>query len=59
MNKISTLITGTAGTAAVEIVNNTALPDIATIQNGSSLIIQIIIAIATLWKMFKKPKAVV
>lgn len=56
MSRINTLLTGTVGAAGVEITNSIPLPEIYPQHGTVSLIIQIVIAVATLFKMFKKPK---
>lgn len=58
MSRIGTFLTGTVGATGVELANNVQLPDIEPQHGTVSLIIQIVIAIATLFKMFKKPKGV-
>lgn len=56
MNKLDTLVTGTVGGAAIEAVNYIPVPEIDPTQNTASLIIQIVLALATLFKMFRKSK---
>lgn len=58
MSNITTLTTGSVGVAAVEAANYIPIPEIDPSHNTVSLIVQVIIAIATLFKMFKKPKGV-
>lgn len=58
MNNLSTITTGSVGVAAVEAANYIQIPEIDPTHNTVSLVVQIIIAIATLFKMFKKPKGV-
>lgn len=56
MSKLNTFLTGTVGTALVELPNQIDMPEIDHTNGKVSLIIQIVIAIATLFKMFKKEK---
>ena len=58
MSNLSTITTGGVSVAAVEAANYIQIPEIDPTHNTASLIIQIVIAIATLFKMFKKPKGV-
>lgn len=58
MNNLSTITTGSVGVVAVEAANHIQIPEIDPTHNTVSLVVQIIIAIATLFKMFKKPKGV-
>ena len=48
------LLTGAIGTGAVEIANNINLDDLT---EGTSILIQVIIGIVTLIKLFKKQKS--
>jgi hypothetical protein len=59
MSKLNTFLTGSVGTAAIEGVNHIPLPEIDPSHNTASLIIQIVLALATLFKMFKKDKKTV
>jgi hypothetical protein len=58
MENIKTLAVGTLGTGAIEVANHVQIPEIDPSGSSVSLILQIIVAIATLFKMFKKPKGV-
>jgi hypothetical protein len=58
MENIKTLAVGTVGAGAVEIGNYVQIPEIDPSGSSISVIIQIIIGIATLFKMFKKSKGV-
>lgn len=56
MNKITHFLTGTVGVTAIEAANQIDVSNIEQIQHGTSLLMQIIIGIATLWQMFRKKK---
>ena len=56
-NNLNTLLTGTIGTAAVQIADQVSMPAPEDIQSVGQLLIQVIIGIITIWKMVKKPKA--
>lgn len=58
MDTIKTLTVGTVGVTGVEVANHVDLTALAPPENSISLIIQIIIAVTTLFRMFKKPKGV-
>jgi len=58
MENIKTLAVGSVGAGAVELGNYVQIPEIDPSGSSVSLIIQIVIAVATLFKMFKKPKGV-
>lgn len=58
MNKISHFLTGTVGVTGIEIANNVDLSTISQTKEATSLILQLVIGIVTLWKMLKKPKTV-
>jgi hypothetical protein len=58
MDTIKNLTVGGVGMAGVEIANYLPPPEVDLQQSSVSLIIQIVIAVATLFKMFKKPKGV-
>lgn len=59
MKNLNTFALGTAGIGANEVIQNIPLDQITPTHDTASLIIQIVIALATLFKMFKKQKAVV
>jgi hypothetical protein len=56
-HNLNTLLTGTIGTAAVQIADQVTMPAPEDIQSVGQLLIQVIIGIITIWKMVKKPKA--
>lgn len=58
MENIKTLAVGTIGTGAIEVANHVQIPDIDPNGGTVSLILQVVIALAALIKMFKKPKRV-
>lgn len=58
MVNIKTLAVGSVGATAVELGNYVQVPEIDPTGNSVSIIIQIVIGLATLFKMFKKPKGV-
>lgn len=55
-DNFNTLLTGTIGTAAVQIADQVTMPAPEDIQSVGQLLIQVIIGIITIWKMVKKPK---
>lgn len=56
MDKMNTLLTGTAGIATTAVVQNAA-PDYAAVANTAlTAVIQIVIAVVTILGLFKKPK---
>ena len=57
MSKISNFLVGTVGVTGIEAVNQIDFPSLTQTKEATSLILQIVIAIATLFKMFKKQKA--
>ncbi len=56
MERINTLAIGSAGVAANEVIQNVPLDQLTPTHDTTSLIIQVVIALATLFKMFRKPK---
>jgi hypothetical protein len=58
MKNLNTLAVGAIGTGGVELAQQINFPEIEPNGSAISLVIQIVIAIATLFKMFKKPKGV-
>lgn len=55
MSTLSTLTTSTAGVVGLEVVQNLPFQAPDPANNTVSLVLQVIIAIITLLKLFKKP----
>jgi hypothetical protein len=52
----NTLLVAAVGEAAIAVADKITLPSAEEIQAIGQLVLQIIVAVATIWKMFKKEK---
>lgn len=58
MNKLMTVATGASGLGASELVHSAVIPNLSAVNDATTIIVQILIGIATLVGLFRKKKSI-